>query len=166
MTKTIYRKSLAEAVWQSFFIILLSLAAGLTVNMIRTDAIPVIGDWSAEGRLVTGSGDTLIIPLPDAIRHFNQETAIFIDARDMHEFESGHIKGARNLPWHDVDERFMDVVSDIQPTDRIITYCDGESCNLSHDLALFLLDMGFENVNVLVNGWGLWIENEQPVEKG
>ena len=38
----------------------------------------------------------------------------------------------------------------------IIAYCDGEHCDLSHELALFLKEMGFENARVLVNGWTVW----------
>ena len=52
----------------------------------------------------------------------------------------------------------------MEPETPIITYCDGETCNLSHDLALFLRDMGFMNVRVLVNGWTAWHESRFPVE--
>jgi rhodanese-related sulfurtransferase len=34
---------------------------------------------------------------------------------------------------------------------------------LSHDLALFLKDLGFTRVKVLVNGWTLWKEKNLPV---
>ena len=60
----------------------------------------------------------------------------------------------------------MALAKDLKPTDRIITYCDGETCNLSHDLALFLTEMGFQDVKVLVNGWTVWLDNNQPVEQG
>jgi len=60
----------------------------------------------------------------------------------------------------------MSVMQDIFHDTPIITYCDGETCNLSHDLALFLKDMGFAHVNVLVNGWTLWIEKGLPTQEG
>jgi len=154
-----------RALWQVPAILVLSVILGLVSNAVRKQHLPTIGDWSTESRLTTDSGDTLAIPFLEAVKAFNQKTAIFIDARGVDLFKEGHIKGARNLPWHDVDDYFMDLAKDIQPTDRIITYCDGESCNLSHDLALFLVDMGFTNVKVLVNGWTVWIENNLPIEK-
>ena len=40
----------------------------------------------------------------------------------------------------------------------IISHCDGETCSLSKDLALFLRDMGFKNARVLVNDWTVWQE--------
>jgi len=142
-----------RALWQISGILVLSIVLGLVSNSLRIQHLPIIGDWSNEGRLLTESSDTLAIPLSGAIKLFKQKTAIFIDARDEELFEEGHIQGAVNLPWHDVDNYFMDFAKDIRPTDRIITYCDGESCNLSHELALFLINMKFPNVQVLVNGW-------------
>lgn len=158
-------RQIKRTLWQIPAILLLSIVVGLISNAVRKQHLPIIGDWSNKGRVVTESGDTLAIPFSEAVRYFKQKTAIFIDARDEEMFEEGHIQGAVNLPWHDVDNYFMDFVKDIRPTDRIIIYCDGETCNLSHDLALFLIDMGFLNTKVLVNGWTLWIDNNLPVEK-
>jgi 3-mercaptopyruvate sulfurtransferase SseA len=58
----------------------------------------------------------------------------------------------------------MEITQDLEPETAIIAYCDGETCNLSHDLALFLKDMGFMNVRVLVNGWTVWSKSRFPVE--
>jgi 3-mercaptopyruvate sulfurtransferase SseA len=46
----------------------------------------------------------------------------------------------------------------------VITYCDGDSCNLSKDLALFMENLGFSKVLVLVNGWTLWQDAGLPIE--
>jgi rhodanese-related sulfurtransferase len=58
----------------------------------------------------------------------------------------------------------VEVTGDLEFETVIISYCDGETCNLSHDLALFLKDAGFLNVRVLVNGWTVWRESHFPVE--
>jgi len=60
----------------------------------------------------------------------------------------------------------MGVTEDISPDTPIITYCDGEICELSHNLAIFLRDMGFRNVRILVNGWALWKEEGLPIASG
>ena len=50
----------------------------------------------------------------------------------------------------------MKMADRIDGSEMIITYCDGESCDLSHELALFLKEMGYDNVRILVNGWTVW----------
>ena len=111
------------------------------------------------------SGNRLDISLVEAKNLFFQKAAIMIDARPNYDYEKGHIKGALSLPWHEVDQRFMEVTKDISVDTPIITYCDGETCELSHHLANFLLDMGFTNVRILVNGWTNWQNADLPIDK-
>jgi len=104
--------------------------------------------------------------LEEAEKLFFTHAAMFIDARSVEEYERGHIQGSRSLPWHDVDLNFMAVTADLDLASPIITYCDGETCELSHDLALFLRDAGFMNTRVLINGWTVWQQAGLPVESG
>lgn len=60
----------------------------------------------------------------------------------------------------------MDMADCLEGSEAIVTYCDGESCDLSHELALFLKEMGFENVRVLVNGWSVWQQAGLPTDAG
>jgi rhodanese-related sulfurtransferase len=129
----------------------------------RPNGIPFVQTWSMADKLVTEEGDTLAIPLEDAAVLFADNAAVFLDARTPAEYEQGHIQGAVNLPWHEVDNYFETVIMTLDPEATTITYCDGEACPLSHDLALFLKDLGFTRVKVLVNGWTLWKEKNLPV---
>ncbi len=149
---------------QMIFVLILSVIIGLSVNAIRSSGLPVIGDWSTEGRLSSDDESSLVIPIIKAKEVFNKSRAVFLDARDKGLFEQGRIKGAKSLPWHSVDDHFIDIVEGIANDTLIITYCDGETCDLSHELALFLKEMGFSNVKVLVNGWTVWQEVNLPVE--
>ena len=164
MQSTVFQRHVKDIGRQAFFILFLAAIMGLAVNMIRSDSIPVIADWSKENRLTSDSGETLIIPVSLAKALFEKNEAVFMDARDKNQFEMGHIKGAKNLPWHAVDDYFMDIVQDLPNDTIIITYCDGESCDLSHELSLFLMKMGFNHVKVLVNGWTVWQEMNLPVQ--
>jgi rhodanese-related sulfurtransferase len=94
--------------------------------------------------------------LDQAALFYEQEAALFVDARPQNQFAQGHISGALSLPLQEVDRYFVETAEQLGGAKTIITYCDGESCELSHDLALFLKDMGFEDVRVLVNGWSVW----------
>ena len=89
-----------------------------------------------------------------------------MDARNPAQYESGHIRGAINLPWSRVDEHVIEIAEGIEPGKHIITYCDGATCILSKELALYLRDMGFVSVRVLVNGWTVWKNTHLPVESG
>lgn len=164
MQPFILRQNFMHTVREAGLIILLSIAAGVAVNLARTDSIPFVQDWSAESRLSEDDGNSLAISLPEAKILFRKNKAIFLDARSRDLFDEGHIKGSRSLPWHGVDDYFQEALQGMDRDAPVITYCDGESCNLSHDLALFLKNMGFSNVKVLINGWTVWIENNMPIE--
>ena len=154
------------ALVQTVAILSIAFGLGLVANAVRSGGIAMIGDWSAKARLTTSTGESLIVSLSEAEKMFTNKAALFMDARSKQEYDAGHIQGAISLPWHEVEQRFMEVVERIPPDRLIIIYCDGETCALSKDLALFLKEMGYEKVRVLVNGWSLWKGAELPVESG
>ena len=153
-----------QAIRQMVLLVAMAILLGIAFNSVRRSPLPYLGDWSAGARMKTHSGENLMISLDAAQTLFKRDDVKFIDARDPEEFDKGHVKGAVNLPWHDVDNYFMEIAGDLDPAVMVITYCDGETCTLSRDLALFLMDMGFSNVRVLVDGWSLWTKNNLPVE--
>jgi rhodanese-related sulfurtransferase len=153
---------IGNTVRQTISILLISVVIGAAVNLIRPDGIPFVDSWSMADKLVTEDGNTLAIPLEDAAALFAENAAVFLDARTPAEYDRGHIQGAVNLPWHDVNNYFETVIMTLDPEATVITYCDGETCSLSHDLALFLKNLGFTRVKVLVNGWTLWKEHRLP----
>jgi len=150
---------------QALAIALLGAVLALAVNHFRGECLPLVGDWSAGARFRDDSGQDMTVAL-DRARELHQQGALFLDARSSEVFKQGHIAGARNLPWESFDKRFDEILSDITPERDIITYCDGESCNLSHELAITLKAMGFSKVKVLVNGWTVWQEAGLPIESG
>ncbi|MDI6687916.1 MAG: rhodanese-like domain-containing protein [Desulfobacterales bacterium] len=150
-----------KGLWQISLILAISAGLGIISNALRPDSLRLFGEWSSESGLTTPTGECLIISLSEAEKLFAENAAIFIDARSNEDFKKGHIPGAKSLPWQDVDRRFIEVIEDVSPDMIIITYCDGESCKPSYNLALFLFDMGFKNVRVLANGWSVWQEGKR-----
>lgn len=140
-------------------------AVALCINAFRQEPLAFIGDWSASARLTTVSGEHLDISIDEAARLFREKAAVFMDARSAADYGRGHIQGALNLPWQDIDRLFLTVTAELPPDTQIITYCDGETCRLSHDLAVFLRDMGYVNVKVLVNGWTVWKNANLPIDE-
>lgn len=155
-----------RAAWQMPALVILSTVAALAVNAVRTDRLPLIGEFSVSARMTTAAGERMDISLEEAERLYFTHAAVFIDARSAEEYAQGHIRDARSLPWQDVDLNFMTVTADLELTTPIVTYCDGETCELSHDLALFLRDAGFTDTRVLVNGWTVWQQAGLPVGTG
>jgi len=151
--------------WETTAMVLLAVVLGLLVNQLRPGALPLVGDWSPEAQLTLDSGESMVISLEEAKDLCLSKEGTFIDARPRSLYDEAHILCARNLPWEAVDESFEAVMADIPPDALIITYCDGESCALSKDLALELFYRGYENIRVLVNGWSLWVEHQLPVSK-
>jgi rhodanese-related sulfurtransferase len=155
-----------RAAWQTLALVILSAVAAVAVNALRPDRLPLVGDWSVAARITTATGERIDISMDEAEKLFFTDAAVFIDARSEEDYTRGHIQNARSLPWHEADLRFMVVTEALDLEMPIVTYCDGETCELSHDLALFLRDAGFVNTRVLVNGWTLWQQAGLPMESG
>lgn len=160
-----YYNSCIKSFFQLTIIVLAASAAGIISNYLRAVPLPLVGDWTMEARLKSASGKQMLISLADAKKlHESESGAVFIDARPLEEYNKGHIRGARSLPWLQAEQLVMDVISTMSNDAPVITYCDGEACKLSKDLALFLENLGFTNVRVLVNGWSVWRDAGLPVE--
>jgi rhodanese-related sulfurtransferase len=138
---------------------------------IRTE-VTVIGDDSTAVAIpsvsINPSGDAdgaSNISLKNAYLAYENNSALFLDARNTEDYRAGHIRRAINLPVH----AFMDSLQFLESLDMnrlIITYCDGEDCNASIDLAADLKMMGFTRVNFFFGGWQEWRDAGYPVESG
>jgi len=155
-----------RAAWQSASMVVLACVIGLLINESRSNGLAVVADWSPEARLAMDAGDSMIVSLEEAERLCLEKDAVFLDARSPEEYARGHISCAINVPWQGFEAN-MDRVWGVIPEDAwIVTYCDGETCSLSEDLARELIAMGYKQVKVLLNGWTRWTKAGLPVEKG
>lgn len=168
--ETLYRfrsELLLKAFLQAAAVFVMAIVLALGVNHFRTDGIPLVADWSPEGRLKMATGGNMVMPFAEAVVFCDAQEAVFVDARSPELYVEGHIPGAINVPWQQVNDYLDNFFKKVTDTKTIIiTYCDGETCSLSEDLALMLRDMGYENVKVLINGWTLWTRNGYPINTG
>jgi rhodanese-related sulfurtransferase len=155
-----------QAAVQVAFLMFASILVGLSVNALRPNPLPLMADWSSVARLALPTGGQLVITLEEAQQAWLSAGAVFVDARPSEEFVQGHIEGARNLPWADFERSFPHILADVAQGMLIITYCDGEGCGLSRELAVALSGKGYTNVRVLPNGWSLWQMARLPTEAG
>ncbi len=78
----------------------------------------------------------------------------FIDARDLSDFGAGHIQGAMNIPFHEI-EKYKDRLNDLPKDQVYVTYCSS-ACDVSIDLAYYMAKLGFKKVYVFHGGWDEW----------
>jgi len=166
MAKNVPYQPWIRSIRQLSVIVLAAVALALISNHFRSSPLPLEGDWSQDARLISPTGRQMAISLDEAKILHQSGGAVFMDARPLEEFTQGHIQGAISLPWHEAEQRVMGVTADLASDAVIITYCDGDTCDLSKDLALFLENLGFSKVRVLVNGWTVWRNAGMPVETG
>lgn len=88
----------------------------------------------------------------------------FIDARPVEEFAEGHIKGAVNIPFYG-SENYESVLNKIPKDQIVVTYCNGDDCDLSILLGDELFKKGYKKVYVFFGGWNDWLEKGYPTAK-
>ncbi|GAB4198508.1 MAG: hypothetical protein OHK0013_07730 [Sandaracinaceae bacterium] len=94
------------------------------------------------------------------------EGTVFVDARTVAEFETGHVPDAIAMPMDTgvIDPRVMPLVLGAR---TVVAYCDtNDDCAGSRRLAGLLAENGVADVRVLRGGMPLWLSNDYPAESG
>ncbi|MEY3312747.1 MAG: hypothetical protein RLZZ578_267 [Bacteroidota bacterium] len=85
-------------------------------------------------------------------------TVMILDARNEHEFSEGHLPNSRNIFALEF-ERYIPELIGMNKDIRIIVYCGGGQCELSHELSNNLIGLGFKKVYIYLGGWDDWKKN-------
>ena len=147
-------------------IFLLAVACvGLLWNHLSPTRILQIRTGTEPARTDHVGGLGLHVSLHEAKRSFDNEAAIFIDARSSREYVAGHIPGALNVPPSDFSSnKELETLRHDQP---VITYCSGEACQSSIALAELLIGVrGHIETRVFFGGWDAWKAAAYPVATG
>lgn len=91
--------------------------------------------------------------------------AVFLDAREPDEYYVGHIYGSKNVPYEELED-YLAILDSLPRDTIVITYCDGQGCELSINLSRELLKRGFQRVYTFYDGWREWIKLGYPVDVG
>lgn len=159
-------------------LVVISILLGITAQFILPNGIELRTEITYIGDDSTGVAVAAVAINPNGLEEsatnieleavyaaFQNNSAILFDARSPEEYAKGHIAGAVNLPVH----AFMDSLTYLETLGmdtHIITYCDGEDCNASIDLAADIKMMGFSQVNFFFGGSLEWEEAGYPMEFG
>src|SRR6266576_2457782 len=98
---------------------------------------------------------------PGEARRQASNGAVLIDVRETHEFEAGHIPGAKHVPRGYLESRIEGAVPD--HSQHVILYCQtGQRSALAAHTLKDLL--GYENVESMTGGITLWKDRGYDVE--
>jgi rhodanese-related sulfurtransferase len=78
----------------------------------------------------------------------------FIDARDPSDYAAGHVQGAMNIAFHEI-EKYKDVLDGLPKDQVYVVYCSS-SCDVSIDMAYYMAKMGFKKTYIFHGGWDEW----------
>ena len=91
----------------------------------------------------------------------NRDGAIVLDVRDRKDFQTGHIVGAINIPFANLDTR-IDELRKFGDKPIIVTCRMGQHAGAAGTL---LRKQGFQNVSRLAGGMAEWLNQNLPVVK-
>lgn len=106
--------------------------------------------------------DKLFVPVDEVKKQFDAKANfLLVDARPPTDFAAGHLPGAINVPYFEVDKHLTQV-----PKDRwVVTYCGCPHAE-AEQAARALLSKGYTKVKVIDEGFFGWTDKGWPVEKG
>lgn len=154
---------------QMLFLLGIAVISAFTINFFSPTGIALVGRWDETPGGVTTNNDTLTdvyeIEHPEiAKKIYDSGNAVFVDSRSHNNYQDGHIKGAVSLPVGQYDG-LIQAFGEKYPTDTfIIAYCSGRTCDDSHKLAQLLLNYGYMNVGVFIDGYLGWKVEGYPIE--
>lgn len=97
----------------------------------------------------------------DATRLINKEDAVVLDIRAKKEFKTGHIVGAVNIPYPEMDDRIGELNK--HKSKPVIVVCNlGQTAS---GAVKKLTDAQFENVQRLRGGMAEWKAQNLPLVK-
>ena len=160
-----------ELISQTFILLGVSVMLAFVVNHFSPAGIAFVGQWDTAQGVITANAKNGVVAgkseIGDVIQAkeiYDSGNVLFVDARTRENFDEGHIPGAASLPvgqFDDLIDAFMDQHDMGQP---IVTYCSGRTCEDSHNLAQLLIDFGYSDVKIFIDGFPGWKKKGYPVE--
>ena len=141
------------------------------VNYLSPNGIALVGQWDTSQGVVSANekNDVILDELEIGdITHgktlYDTGNVLFVDARSIEDYNGGHIKGAVSLPVGQYEEQ-IDAFLERYGLDRpIVTYCSGRTCEDSHHLAQLLMERGYLNISVMIDGFPGWATKGYPID--
>ncbi len=98
----------------------------------------------------------LAVTYQQVVRLNADESVLFFDARNEHEFTEGTIPRAKNIFAMDFEKHIPYILGLEDKNVRIVVFCGGGDCDLSHELSDKLIQFGFTKVFIYLGGYTEW----------
>jgi len=155
----------------------ISIITGISVivafgfNYFSPNGIALVGQWDTSRGVVTALKKNDVVmdeleigDISYAKALYDTGNVLFVDARSEEAYHDGHIKRAVSLPVGQYDEQ-IDTFLELYDLDRpMITYCSGRTCEDSLQLARLLMERGYMNVSVMIDGFPGWEAEGYPID--
>lgn len=155
-----------------FAVFALSAAFGVVYNSLMIKPLPYFPKSEEELQideeelfLNSGNGGETTDPLERTVTYEqmvkianNPDDFFIIDARRPELYAEGYIGDAVNI-FPDDREAYISQLLDLPEDKTFICYCDGGTCDLSHQVAQQLIYLGYERVFLYLGGWEEWTRN-------
>lgn len=138
---------------------------GLSLNhQLLLDAFS--GHLVSQPRQTASESVPTALPMPALIDEVQQVAAsggLIVDARSPEQYAAGHIEGAVSLPLVEIDAALQDFAARVDTNRSLVIYCSGFGCPDSFDLAVRLIESGYQDVRVFEGGYPEWRDAGLPV---
>ena len=111
--------------------------------------------------MIAGSMNAGALTASGAVQLINREKAVVVDVGDIEEFSSGHVGGAKNVPFNELEDKLPGAVKN-KALPLILVCPTGARANRAVAVAKKL---GYEQAQALGGGLKAWKEANLPVEK-
>jgi len=110
----------------------------------------------------TKSNDGIkLVTYKQVVKLLGRPDVIFIDARNPDNYNKAHIGKAINIYPYEDGEAHIGKIASLDREKTYVVYCDGGTCDLSHDIIRIMLSFGFQRVFLFPGGWEEWLKNHQ-----
>ncbi|MFQ5485111.1 MAG: rhodanese-like domain-containing protein [Desulfobacterales bacterium] len=163
--------ALRSIIKEIMVLIVLSVVLAFLVNILSSKGIALFGRWDTSKGVITANPKNAeegwpaeIDSVVQAKAIFDKGGALFVDARSRGNYEDGHIPGAISLPVGEFSKQIESFLNQHPSDQPLVIYCSGRTCDDSHNLALLLLEAGFTDVRIFIDGFPGWEAEGYRVE--
>ena len=96
--------------------------------------------------------------LQTALHLYGKAGTVFVDARKSDAFQTGHIEGARHIPYSFVEPLSKETLESLRDSKSIIVYCNREDSEAGKLLAGELAQAGINGAAYLEKGFAGWVK--------
>ncbi|MGB4114981.1 MAG: rhodanese-like domain-containing protein [Polaromonas sp.] len=111
--------------------------------------------------MIAGGMNAGALTASGAVTLINREKAVVVDVGEIEEFASGHVGGAKNIPFSELEDKLANAVKN-KALPLILVCPTGARANRAVAVAKKL---GYEQAQSLAGGLKAWRDANLPIEK-